>query len=396
MLTDDELIKRKETGESSHVEFKPSTAQNTAIRRAICAFANDLEGQGEAGFVFVGLSDDGTCKGITTPDQDQKKISDWALGGDILPRPDVEIAERTINGCNVIVVEVRPCTEPPVRYQGVAWVRVGTTNRHASAEQEQRLSERRRSHQLPFDHRPVEGPHSLPETLDLTYFRDEYLPYAVAPEVLEENHRDVEHQLAALRFLSSGRPTFGALLILGREPRSLIPGAYLQFLRIDGTELGDPIKDQKELTGALPQIMAQMDELFDLHVQVALDLTSGAREHKHPDYPVVALQQLARNALIHRDYESNNAPVRLYWFNDRIEISNPGGLYGQVTRANFGQGITDYRNPLVAETMHVLGYVQRFGYGVPIAIKHLRNNGNPEPEFTFEATYTSVTVKAAP
>lgn len=395
MLTDDELNRLKQTGESSRVEFKPSTAQNTAIRRAICAFANDLEGQGESGFVFVGLNDDGTCKGTTTPDQDQKKISDWALGGDILPRPDVEIAEKTIDGCNVIVVEVRPSTEPPVRYQGVAWVRVGTTNRRATPEQEQRLSERRRGHQLPFDYRPVEGADLLSEILDLSYFRNSYLPYAIAPEVLEENHRDIEHQLAALRFLSNGRPTFGALLVLGQEPRSLIPGAYLQFLRIDGTELGDPIKDQKELNGALPQLMAQLDELFEMHVQVALDLTSGNREQRQPDYPVVALQQLARNALIHRDYESNNAPVRLYWFDDRVEISNPGGLYGQVTRDNFGQGITDYRNPLVAEAMHVLGYVQRFGWGVPMSRRHLRDNGNPEPEFTFEATYTSVTVKAA-
>ena len=165
-------------------------------------------------------------------------------------------------------------------------------------------------------------------------------------------------------------------------------------MRIEGTELGDPIKDHKELAGNLPQVMAQLDELFDLHVQVAVELESAPRERRQPDYPVVALQQLARNALIHRDYESTNAPVRLYWFHGRVEISNPGGLYGQVTRANFGQGVTDYRNPLIAEAMHVLGYVQRFGYGVPLAKRHLRDNGNPEPEFQFEATYTAVTVRA--
>lgn len=396
MRPDNELLARKQGGETDLVEFKPSTAQGTSIRRAICAFANDLAGRSETGMIFVGVNEDGSCAGVTDADRDQQKLSDWALGGDILPRPDVEIAEREIDGCNVIVVEVRPAAEPPVRHQGVAWVRVGTTNRRATPEQEQRLTERRRAHHLPYDHRPAQGVELSERDLDLHYFRQEYLPNAVAPEVLEENQRDTQHQMAALRFIASGRPTNGALLVLGHEPRAQIPGAYLQFMRIDGTELGDPIKDHKELAGNLPHVMAQLDELFDLHVQVAVKLESAPREQRQPDYPVVALQQLVRNALIHRDYESSNAPVRLYWFDNRIEVSNPGGLYGQVTRANFGQGVTDYRNPLVAEAMHVLGYVQRFGYGVPLAKRHLRDNGNPEPEFEFEATYTAVTVRPLP
>jgi ATP-dependent DNA helicase RecG len=128
---------------------------------------------------------------------------------------------------------------------------------------------------------------------------------------------------------------------------------------------------------------------------VAVDIEAAAREQRRPDYPAAALRQLVRNALIHRDYEATHAPVRVYWFNDRIEIQNPGGLYGQVTRANFGQGVTDYRNPLLAEAMHVLGYVQRFGFGVPLARRHLRQNGNPEAQFHFEPTYLGVTVKAA-
>ena len=57
---------------------------------------------------------------------------------------------------------------------------------------------------------------------------------------------------------------------------------------------------------------------------------------RHPDYPIVALQQLVRNAIMHRDYETSNAPVRITWFNDRIEIQNPGGPFGQVTCENFG------------------------------------------------------------
>jgi len=233
------------------------------------------------------------------------------------------------------------------------------------------------------------------DELDLDYFQRVYLPYAVAPEILEENRRDAGQQLRSLRFLAGERPTHGAVLLLGREPQSHIPGAYVQFLRIDGTALGDPIKDEKTLTGSLPHIAGRLDALFESHIQTAVNIETAPTQTQHPDYPIIALRQLARNALIHRSYEGTHAPARIHWFNDRVEMSNPGGLYGQVTRENFGHGITDYRNPLLAEAMHVLGYVQRFGYGIPLARRHLHDNGNPEPEFQFEPTYVGVTVRTA-
>ncbi len=78
-----------------------------------------------------------------------------------------------------------------------------------------------------------------------------------------------------------------------------------------------------------------------------------------------------------------------------MEVHNPGGLYGQVTQENFGQGVTDYRNPLVAEIMAHLGYAQRFGWGIPQARKALRENGNPEPEFQFQPTFMAAIVRTA-
>ena len=104
-----------------------------------------------------------------------------------------------------------------------------------------------------------------------------------------------------------------------------------------------------------------------------------------PDYPLVALQQVARNAIMHRNYDGTNAPVRITWFSDRIEIQNPGGPFGQVTRDNFGKpGITDYRNPHLAEALKNLGYVQRFGVGIALARRALEANGNPELQYEVE------------
>jgi ATP-dependent DNA helicase RecG len=87
------------------------------------------------------------------------------------------------------------------------------------------------------------------------------------------------------------------------------------------------------------------------------------------------------NAVMHRDYESN-APVKFYEFADRIEISNPGGLYGAARPDNFPHQ-NDYRNPVIAESMKIMGYVNRFNRGIETAIKELEANGNPKPVFEY-------------
>ena len=168
----------------------------------------------------------------------------------------------------------------------------------------------------------------------------------------------------------------------------------MQFLRIDGTEITDPIRSQRVLTGKLDDVLRQLDELLKLNISIRTEVATRSLEVRSPDYPVTALQQLARNAVMHRRYEGTNAPVRVYWYVDRVEIQNPGGLFGQVTPDNFGSGAVDYRNPLVAEIMHHLGFAQRFGLGIPLAKSALDGNGNPEPEFDFRSSLVAVTVRA--
>ena len=380
--------------ESDLVERKRSPADRSAIRKNICAFANDLPGHGKPGVIFVGLEDDGRCADLTITDEMLRILSQMGSDGNILPLPTMTVERRTIAGCEMIVVTVAPSLEPPVRYQGRVFVKVGPTVRVASADEERRLAERRRAADLPFDMRPAPGA-SL-EDLDLDYLRSQYLPRAIAPDVLEENTRPLEQHLQSLRLLQSHRPTYGALIAFGRDPQGWVPGAYVQFLRLDGTAVTDPIRDQKHLTGRLEDVLVRLDELLDINVSVRTDVTSAPREVARPDYPVVALQQFVRNAVMHRAYEGTNAPARVYWFSDRVEIDNPGGLYGQVNEENFGTGVTDYRNPLLAEIMHHLGFAQRFGLGIPLARRELEKNGNPPPEFLFQPSRTTVIVRPAP
>ncbi len=379
--------------ESDRIERKPSLSERDNIRKAICAYANDLPGHGKPGVIFVGVKDNGECAQFQITDERLRTLADMRSDGNILPPPLMMVQKQVLRECELAVVLVSPSDNPPVRYNGRVWIRVGPRLAVATAEEERRLAERRRAGDLPFDCRPVAD--ATLNDLDLAFFQSDYLPSAVAPDALEQNQRPSDQQLASLRFLTpTGLPNYAAILVFGHDPQRWLPGAYVQFLRIDGVELTDPIRDQKVLSGPLYAVLSRLDELLEINIATATNVIGSARAIQQPDYPIVALQQLARNALMHRTYEGTNAPVRIYWFSDRIEISNPGGLYGQVNPENFGQGVTDYRNPLVAEAMKVMGYVQRFGLGLPLAKRELEKNGNPPPEFEFQPGSVLVVIRS--
>lgn len=391
-MTDPELEELFRNTESDRVERKASLADREKIRQAICAFANDLPDHRKPGVLFLGVRDDGSCANLLVTDELLRTLADMRSDGNIVPLPSLTVSKRTIAGCEVAVVIVDPADAPPVRLRGHVWIRIGPRRAIATPDEERRLAEKRRSRDLPFDLRPL--PSAALTDLDLELFRGVYLPQAVSREVLEANARTTGEQLLSLRFLSpEGEPTVLGILVAGREPRRFLPGDYVQFLRIEGTELTDPIKDQKEIDGPLHDLLRRLEELLTLNLSISSDL-SGTVEARIPDYPLVALQQLARNAILHRNYESSNSPARITWFSDRVEIQNPGGPFGQVTRENFGErGLADYRNPHLAEAMKVLGYVQRFGIGIALARKELAANGNPPPEFQVEAAHVLVTVR---
>ena len=234
--------------------------------------------------------------------------------------------------------------------------------------------------------------------LSLVRFEEEYLPSALEPEALAANQRTTEERLAAAKMVVSAddpTPTVCGILVLGRQPHGFLPGAYAQFLRVEGTGYGDPVTDAETCRGPISDIVRRLDEKFAAHNRVAVDFLSGPVEIRKSTYPLDALGQLVRNAMMHRTYEETNAPVHAYWFDDRIEIASPGGPYGTVTAGNFGDtGLVDYRNPNIAEAMRVLGLVQRFGFGIPTARRSLREGGHPDLEFEVSASQVRCIVRA--
>ncbi len=221
-LTDEELKQLAYDAESDRVERKEAFTDRDKVAQAVCAFANDLPGHEQPGYLLVGVTDKGLPKGLRITDELLRDLGGLREDGNVLPLPSITVSKRFLDGVEIAVVEVAPSKMPPVRYKGGVWIRVGPRRAIATPEEEARLSERRRGADLPFDARPM--PSASLDDLDLDLFERTYLPAALAPEVLAANERSTAHQLAALRFATpDGVPTVAGMVVVGRDPASFVP-----------------------------------------------------------------------------------------------------------------------------------------------------------------------------
>src|SRR5258707_909033 len=159
---------------------------------------------------------------------------------------------------------------------------------------------------------------------------------AIAPEVIAENNRSVQEQLASLRFFDLGRgcATHAGILLFGLDVRNWLPGAYIQFLRVQGDSLAAPVLNDRELDGDLLTVLRELDALVDAQLEQFPVEESTLRERSAESYPREAVRELLMNAVMSRDYASTS-PLRITWLEDRLEIQSPGGLYGEASEANF-------------------------------------------------------------
>ena len=395
--TDQELLEIIDGGEGERVEFCESHRNNDKFREAICAFANDLPNSKEPGFLFIGVRDDGGIVGLEAVKVKwlMETLGGFRNDGKILPFPVMSIETRQFENRAVVVVEVLPHSNTPVRLDRDCWIRAGERCERASAEEERVLTEKRQWGDRPFDARPVTGA-TVERDIDMNRFRTEYLPAAVSHETFAENHRNGEHQMRALRLVDDNNiPNATAILILGNQPTDWLPGACIQFVRFAGTSIADSVTNVHNLRGTL---VDQLDEILKIvKINTVTRITVPGLKHvTQMNYPPEALREFFANAVIHRNYEGTNAPTRINWYDDRIEIISPGGLYGGVTLESLNSGgRTDYRNPNLAIAMRSLGFMEQFGRGIPVAKKLLEENGNPAPKFKVEHGFFIVTVYKA-
>jgi ATP-dependent DNA helicase RecG len=381
MLTKDQIKRLLRRPEADNIERTISTTDTDKFCKAICAFANDMPGRGEPGYLIIGVEDKtGEIKGIEITDQLLQNLASLRDSGQIMPLPSLTVKKEPFAEGDIAVVEVRPSDMPPVRYKGRTWIRVGPRQAIASEQEERILTERRVSSAKTFDMLPCIG---CGEDMIVHSLFYDYRRNALAPEIIEENKRDMLTQMAALGcwdLKHNCLSNVGALLF-SESPQNWFPGASIQYVRYEGDSLDTDILDERKFSGDLLTLLRELDAFLKTLFPSRPVPVSALREEQQTLYPNRAIRELLMNAVMHRDYQSN-APIRFYWFSDRVEIQNPGGLYGAAT--DFPNQ-NDYRNPKVAEAMKVLGYVNQFGRGIAAVQSALGKNGNPPASFVIDS-----------
>lgn len=398
-MTRTDLAEIIRNGESSGMEFKRDDVHPDRLAREISALANF-----EGGRILLGIEDDGTVTGLT---RDVQQAEEWVMN---LCRNNVRPSlipfwerVRWDDQMDVGIVSIRADSpdKPYKASRGAAWVifiRVGTTSREATREEEQRLYQA--SGLIRYDSSPVSG--SSLEDLDrgrlVNYFGD--VRRQTHPP--EDDHASWEQLLFNTELLAPGqdRPvaTVGALLLFGRNPNRYLPQAGITATAYPGREKEYNTVDEEAMRGSLvsmvtrrgritePGVIDRAIEFVRRNMGSETILVGGRRQRKH-SYPLDACREAIVNAVAHRDYTIAVTDIELSLYEDRLEVISPGRLPNTVTVERMKQGYRAARNELVKEMLRDYDYIEARGMGVPYKIiAGMQAHNRTQPDLIEEET----------
>jgi len=295
------------------------------------------------------------------------------IADSILPKfvPNIELV--TIEDKTLLIVEMfvsnqRPHWIKSEGPEGGVYVRLGSSNRQADAALVAELH--RGAEGVSFDEMPM--PELTLEDLDLSLVRESF----------SDKRLIDDRALRTLKLLTTyqGRlvPTKGAVLLLGKSRALYFPDAWIQcgrFVGSDKTVIFDHIDIHSTLPAAIEDIMLFLKK----HAMRSADFSSVRRRDVW-SIPLTILREAVINSLVHADYSQRGAPIRVSFFDDRIEIENPGILLPGMTLEDMKQGISRLRNHVIARLFRELNLIEQWGSGVRRIFNEAEEQGLPEPQ----------------
>ena len=359
-----ELKERILKGENLHTEFKESLPDNETLAKSIVCFTNTDGGQ-----LITGISDSGDIVGVRNLDEAMRKIDDIAFNR---CEPSIGILQETVDmdGVIVLIVNIPKGEQRPYRTKsGKFYIRSGNRCRQASWQEVRRLYQT--SESIFYDENPISK--ASPGNLDMGYFRtflENYLD--ISPE-----ESLIENYLENLKVITHDKkPTLAGMLFFGENPQRFIPYAKIIAAYIPGTDVSIPPFDRKDLEGKISDILEDSLKFLRLYLKEEHRI-KGFEPELYPELPIEVLREGIVNAIAHRDY-TISASIRIFIFEDRIEIRTPGKLPNSVSIENMRTSIHVLRNPIIYNLLNKIGMVTDVGSGVPRMIKIIRERLNKE------------------
>ena len=197
-----------------------------------------------------------------------------------------------------------------------------------------------------------------------------------------EGRKPIEEQtLQSLRILvkNQGRlvPSQGGVLLYGRERQHHFEDAWIQCGRFIGDDKAD-IFDHIDIHAPLPRAVDEILLFLKKHAMRGADFSEIRRKDLW-SIPVRILREVVINALVHADYSHRGSPIRVAFFDNRIEIESPGLLLPGLTIEDIKQGVSQIRNPVIARVFRELELVEEWGSGIPGIFRIAKEENLPEP-----------------
>ncbi len=389
-----ELLQIVSEGENSCVEFKRDDGKVGSVAKEMSALLN-LEG----GLIFLGVEDDGSITGLL---RDRNEVERWVMNiarQNLQPEVIPHWSSVTLEGGKIVGIIRLPSDSPEKPYKakrGSAWttyVRVGSTSRAATREEEARLYQSARV--IRYDIKPIAGTGF--ESLDLpllqNYFRD-ILKRKHIPDVKDgEGWRRLLLNTDLLaEYDGVTYATVAGLLLFGSNPNRHLPQAGVTATAFPRNEKDYDTTDEELIRGPLVSAFSKSGRILEKGV---IDRTvdfvkrnmgtsawlEGGRRRRKKAFPDDAVRESVVNAVTHRDYTISGTDIELSLYGDRLEIVSPGRLPNGVTVEKMKEGLRAARNEMLKEILRDYGYVEHLGMGVRNRIirSMLEHNGkSPE------------------
>ncbi|MFN5433600.1 MAG: RNA-binding domain-containing protein [Planctomyces sp.] len=355
-----ELLEAVGRGEDSRHQFKEDVTNATALAAEIAAFANSGGAQ-----IFIGVADNGSIHGldVAAVGRLNQLISNTASTN---VRPAINPRTENVsvgNGIVLVVTIPDGLSKPYVDNSGVIWVKSGSDKRRVTAREE--LQRMFQTAQLVHgDDIPVPG--TSVSDIDVEYFR-QFFTKRFGMD-LEEQGLSLAQVLTNMRLLSTGLLTVSGALLFATDPTPLVPAFHIKAVCYPGTDIhASQYADSADIYGRIDSQFEQAMS-FVLRNLRREQRDQGVNSEGILEVPRIVFEELLANAIIHRDFFVS-APIRIFMFDDRIEIISPGHLPNNLTVANIRSGNSNMRNPILASyATKVLPY-RGLGNGIVRAIK---------------------------
>lgn len=375
-----ELQKAIDKWEDIHTEFKAWPIHPDQLAAALVAFANT-----DGGRLILGVHKEHEIVGVDDPDKVMQKVDQVAYQN---CEPPLTAVQETVQADDhiVVVVNIPKGDQRPYRTnKGDYFIRTTSGRRRASRQELLRLFQAVKS--LYYEETlVVQASVDDVDQQALSLFRKQIgIDTQIDHETLLKNWRLIGERE------KSFHPTIVAILLFGREPQIFIPYAYISAARIPGTNSGAPPSDAKRIDGTLFSMLEDTARFLRVHLQVPHEI-EGFEPEAHPELPEVALRETIVNALVHRDY-TISAPIRIFIFDDRVEVRSPGELPNTVSIDMIKSGLAHVlRNPIIYSFFNRAGLVTDTGNGILRVIRTVKDTVGREPELKMEGNELAVSL----